>query len=72
MVRNIGGADKITRLVIAAAIAVLYFTNVINGTSGLILLIIAIILVITTFTGYCLLYKLLGVDTCSRKGKKEE
>ena len=32
MVKNIGSTDKLIRLIIAAVIAVLYYTNFISGT----------------------------------------
>lgn len=67
MKKNVGNADRIIRLLIAAAIAVLYFTNIITGTVGLILLVIAGIFVLTSLVGFCPIYTLLGVNTCPKK-----
>lgn len=34
MKKNMGNADRITRLLLAAAITILFFTNIITGTVG--------------------------------------
>ncbi len=62
-----GTADKIIRLVIAAIIAVLYFTNVISGTLGIVFLIAAGIFVLTSLIGFCGFYTLFGIKTCPSK-----
>ena len=60
MKKNMGSADRIIRVIFAAIIAVLYFTGVITGTLGLILLIVAAIFVLTGLIGFCPLYMLFG------------
>lgn len=67
MKKNMGYADRIIRLIIAAAIATLYFTNVISGTIGIILLVLAGIFVLTSFVGFCPLYAPFGLKTCPAK-----
>jgi len=67
MKTNVGLTDKIIRFIIAGIIAVLYFTNVIQGTTGIILLIFAGMLVITSLISFCGLYTLIGMNTCPRK-----
>ncbi len=62
-----GTADRIIRLIIAAIVGVLYFTGVITGTLGIVLLILAGILVLTSFIGFCPLYAPFGIRTCSVK-----
>jgi uncharacterized membrane protein len=56
MKKNMGSADRILRIIIAIAIAVLYFTNTISGTLGIALLILATVFVLTGFIGFCPLY----------------
>ena len=68
MKKNIGTLDRIIRVIIAVIIAILYFTNVLAGTLGIILLVIAGLLIMTSITGFCLPYKLFGISTIS-KGK---
>lgn len=63
---NVGSTDKIIRIVLAALVAILYFTNVITGTAGIVLLIVAGVLVLTSIVSFCPLYAVLGMNT----GKK--
>lgn len=67
MKSNIGNTDKIIRFIIAAIIAILFFTNVIQGTLGVILLIFAGILVVTSLISFCGLYTIFGISTCRKK-----
>lgn len=70
MKKNMGSVDRIIRLIIAAVIAVLYFTNVISGTLGIVLLILAGVFVLTSFIGFCPLYAPFGLSTGSTKKEK--
>jgi hypothetical protein len=63
MKKNMGPADRIIRLVIAAIIAVLYFTNVITGTLGIILLILALVFLLTGLISVCPLYPVFKLNT---------
>lgn len=72
MKKNMGGTDKMVRLVIAVIIAILYFANVISGTFGIVLLVIAGIFLVTSLINFCPLYLPFGISTCTVKEKKEE
>lgn len=65
-----GVADKIVRLSLVLLITVLYFTGVIGNTLGIILLIIAGILLLTSLVNFCPLYYGLGINTLSRRKRK--
>lgn len=67
MKKNMGNADRIIRLLVAAVIAVLYFTKVISGTAGIILLVIAGVFILTSLVSFCPLYTLFGLNTCATK-----
>jgi len=69
MKKNMGSADRIIRIIIAAIIGILYFTGTITGTLGLVLLILAGIFVLTSFISFCPLYAPFGFSTCSLKEK---
>jgi hypothetical protein len=69
MKKNMGSADRISRIIFAIIIGVLYFTNAIEGTVALILGAFAIILLITSFISFCPLYAPFGFSTCKRKIK---
>ncbi|MBN2028673.1 DUF2892 domain-containing protein [bacterium] len=63
MQKNMGTQDRIIRLVIAAVIAILYFTGNLSGLGAIILSILAVIFIVTSFVGVCPMYKPLGIDT---------
>jgi hypothetical protein len=67
MKKNIGPMDRVIRIVIAAILAILYFTGVVTGTVGTIFLILAVILLITSAIRFCGAYPLLGINTCKKK-----
>jgi hypothetical protein len=68
MTKNVGSVDKIIRYLIAAVIIVLYFfTSLIPGTLGIVLLIFAGVLVVTSLIGFCGLYTIFGIKTCPAK-----
>ena len=61
--KNMGTLDRVVRLVIAAVIAVLYFTGTLSGLAAIILGILAVIFVVTSLVGFCPLYVLFGFST---------
>jgi hypothetical protein len=67
MKKNMGNADRIIRLFFVAVIAVLYFTNIITGTVGIVLLVLAGVFVLTSFVGFCPIYAILGINTSPKK-----
>ena len=67
MKKNMGIADRIIRLVIAVVIAILFFTDVIAGAWGIVLLVVAVIFLLTSLIGLCPLYLIFGANTCSKK-----
>ncbi len=69
MKKNMGSTDKIIRLIIAAVIGVLFLTNIISGTLGIILLALAGIFVLTSVISFCPLYTLFGASTCPNEEK---
>ena len=67
MKKNIGTFDQIVRLIVAAVIAALYFTNVISGTLAIILGIVAVMMVLTSTIRFCPLYLPYGIHTIKKK-----
>jgi chromate transport protein ChrA len=63
MKANMGSTDKMVRIIIAIVIAILFFTNVISGILGIILLIFAGVFVLTSLISFCPLYPLVGMNT---------
>ncbi|MCB9183670.1 MAG: DUF2892 domain-containing protein [Flavobacteriales bacterium] len=67
MKANMGSADRILRVIIAAIIAVLYFTGTISGTLGIVLLVLAAVFVLTSLMSFCPLYAPFGFSTCKKQ-----
>ncbi len=67
MKKNMGNADRIIRIIIAAIVAVLFFTDVITGTLGIVLLVLAGIFVLTSLVSFCPLYVPFGLKTRKTK-----
>lgn len=67
MKKNMGNADRIIRVIVAALIATLYLSNVITGTLGIILLVLAGVFVLTSVVSFCPLYAPFGLSSCSMK-----
>ncbi len=68
MKKNMGTIDRVARVLIALIIAILFFTNVITGTLGIVLLVVSGVFVLTSIISFCPLYVPFGLNTC----KKEE
>jgi len=67
MKKNMNSVDRTVRIIIAAIIAGLYFTNVITGTLGIVLLVLAAVFTLTSLISFCPLYSILGISTCAVK-----
>ncbi len=66
MKMNMGVADRIVRLSLVLLITILYFTGVISGTIGGILIIVAGVLLLTSLINFCPLYYALGISTAKK------
>ena len=62
-----GITDRTLRIIAAIVLGVLYFTNVITGTLGIILLIVGIVFLLTSLVSFCPAYPLLGMNTKNKK-----
>ncbi|MBI3136743.1 MAG: DUF2892 domain-containing protein [Bacteroidetes bacterium] len=64
MKKNVGTADRVIRFIIAAVLVGLFIGNIVTGTVGIILLVLAAVFVVTSIIGFCPLYALFGIKTC--------
>ncbi|GAB4206709.1 MAG: DUF2892 domain-containing protein [Bacteroidia bacterium] len=69
MKTNMGKLDKIIRTALAVVFGILYFTNTIGGTLGLILLILAVVFLLTSVIGFCPLYLPFNINTKEKENK---
>ena len=63
MTKNMGTIDKAIRIVVAIALAVLYFMKIIPGTLGIVLLVVAVVFVLTSLISFCPLYLPFKIST---------
>jgi hypothetical protein len=68
MKKNMGTIDKVIRILIAIVFVALYFTNIVTGVWGIVLLVLASVFVLTSLVSFCPLYLPFGINT----GKKQE
>ena len=64
MKKNMGLADRMVRILLAVVFAVLYFSNVVTGTLGIVLLVLGGVFLLTSLVSFCPLYTLFGASTC--------
>jgi hypothetical protein len=64
--KNVGTTDRIIRFVVAAIFAVLYFTGMVTGTFGIVLMVLAVVFALTATITICPLYLPFGWSTRSK------
>ena len=67
MKANIGSLDKVIRIILAIAFAMLYITKMVEGTLGIILLVVGAVLLLTSIINFCPLYAILGWSSGKKK-----
>jgi hypothetical protein len=67
MKKNMGLADRLIRVLMAVAVIVLYVMGAISGNLALILGVFSLIFLLTSAVGFCPLYVLFRINTCSKK-----
>ena len=66
MKKNIGTVDRAIRIILALLIGGLYAASIISGTTAIILLAVAVVLIATSFIGTCPLYLPFGLSTLKK------
>ena len=64
MKKNMGSPDRILRLIVVAALVLLNVTGTITGLWATVAIVAAVIFTVTSITGFCPIYALIGVKTC--------
>ena len=67
MVKNMSKADGIVRIIVALAIVVLWYGEIITGTLLIVLGVVAAIFIVTGFMNFCPLYAAFGIRTRPKK-----
>jgi hypothetical protein len=72
MKKNMGGVDRVIRLILAIVVLLLYRTGNISGTLAIVLGILAVIFFLTSLVGFCPLYVLFNISTAKKKAKRKK
>lgn len=63
MKRNMSNIDRIVRVIVAALFAYLYFSGVVTGALGIVLLVVGVVFVLTAVVSFCPLYAMFKLST---------
>ena len=69
MKANMNSTDKLVRFALSIVLIVLYYKQVLSETLGIIALLAALVLTITSLIGYCPIYGIFGWKTNKNKEK---
>lgn len=67
MKKNVGNIDRAVRLLLAAVFITLFALGKIEGTLGIVLVVLGSVFALTSFVGFCPLYSIFGLSTCPVK-----
>ena len=67
MKKNMSSADRIIRVILAAIVVLLYYSNIISGITAILLLVLAAVFVLTSMISVCPLYLPFGLSTLRKK-----
>lgn len=70
MKTNMGSADKLIRLLLAIVLILLFYFEVLTDSLGIIALIGALVLTITSLINFCPLYSIFRLSTLNNKDKQ--
>ncbi len=63
MKKNMGNIDRILRIIVALALGALYFMEIVTGTLGIVLLVVGVVFLLTSFVSFCPLYTMFKMST---------
>jgi hypothetical protein len=70
MNKNVGTIDRAIRGLVGLVAIALFATGVVEGTIGIIALVVGVVMLGTAAIGWCPPYALLGINTCGIKSAK--
>lgn len=62
-----GNTDKIIRVILAVVFGLLYFTGTVEGTVGLVLMVLGVVFLLTALINFCPLYYPFKLSTYKKK-----
>jgi membrane-bound ClpP family serine protease len=60
---NMNGIDRVIRTLLGVIGIILFMTDIISGTLGVIVLMLSVIFILTALVKFCPIYTMLGIKT---------
>jgi hypothetical protein len=67
MTKNVGTIDRAIRAIVGIVAIALFATNTLQGTVGIIAIVVGVVMLGTAALGWCPPYALLGINSCGVK-----
>ena len=67
MTKNVGTIDRAIRAIVGIVAIALFATNTLQGTVGIIAIVVGVVMLGTAAIGWCPPYALLGINSCGVK-----
>lgn len=67
MNKNMGNTDRVIRSLLAIIFAILYFSEIVTGTAGIILIVLGAVFLLTSSVSFCPLYAPFGISTAQKE-----
>ena len=67
MKKNVGTIDRVIRAIVGIVAIAAYAMGMLQGTLGIVALVVGIVMLGTAAISWCPPYTLLGINTCSTK-----
>ena len=71
MQKNVGSIDRVIRALVGIALLAVFFLGTLQGTLGIVALVVGIVMLGTAAMGWCPPYALLGINTCGVRHKSQ-
>ncbi|MDO9152502.1 MAG: DUF2892 domain-containing protein [Paludibacter sp.] len=71
MKANIGSSDKLIRLGLAVVLIIIFYKGILSDTLGIIALVVALLLTVTSLVNFCPLYSIFKINTTKKKEEKK-
>jgi hypothetical protein len=65
--QNVGLIDKTLRVMLSIVFAMLFFTKTVTGTWGIVLIVLSVTFLLTSFISFCPLYSIFRIHTNKKK-----
>jgi hypothetical protein len=71
MEKNIGRNDRLTRLILGlcAIVVAIFLAIKVNMIAGIVVAIIGVFTIYEALAGWCIIYKIMGINTCPIKSR---